>query len=100
MAPESRSIPLKEYVSKRRGVLSEIQIAEYIEAMSADKAVVKSLTITTDRAACKLLTIQEYREHAHVLSGHALNFLRRNKLPDLGLQDLQEAQRACAEFCA
>ncbi|MCR9275034.1 hypothetical protein PVW46_03065 [Mameliella sp. AT18] len=85
-------IPLSDYISERTGALSERQIADYIVVMSLDEAVIGSLILLEDRTASKLLTIQERIGHAHIVSGHALNFLRRNKLPDKGLQDLQQAQ--------
>lgn len=97
VASKSRSFPLADYIAERTGVLSEQQISDYVDAMSLNDAVVDSLMTLEDRTISKLLTIQEHREHAHIVSGHALNFLRRNKLSDKGLQDLQQAQHDFAE---
>ena len=75
MESKPNHIHLSNYIAERTGVLSGKQIADYIEVMSLDEAAVGSLMLLKNRTASKLLTIQEQREHAHIVSGHALHFL-------------------------
>ena len=92
-----KSIPIEDYIAERTGILANEQIARYIEELSMDKSVFASVLIAADSKACELLSPNERIEHAHITSGHALSFLRRHKLPDKGLQDLQRAQYRVAK---
>ena len=92
MTFEKRRIPLQEYIAERTGVLTDDQIAQYVEELSKNEHVLESVSIGADREASMSLPPQEQIDHAHIASGHAVNFLRRHNLPDRGLQDLQKAQ--------
>jgi hypothetical protein len=89
---KTKSNPLAQYIAERTRVLSEEQIANYIEELSTDEAVLKALRISADRTISMSLSPRDYIDNALIESSHALSFLRRNGLPDKGLQDLQQAQ--------
>lgn len=92
MTKNIRSVPLQQYIAERTGILSSEQVSRYIEELSTNEEVVESVLVGADRDASMLLSPQVQIDHAHVASGHALNFLQRNALPDKGLQDLLDAQ--------
>lgn len=93
MASEKSLVPLQEYIAERIGVLTDHQIAQYFEELSKNELVLESVSIGADREVSMSLPPQEQVDQAHIASGHAVNFLRNNKLPDKGLQDLQAAQQ-------
>ncbi|WP_299928519.1 hypothetical protein [uncultured Pelagimonas sp.] len=93
MVTKTKLIPLAQYIAERTGVLSEEQIANYIEELSADEVVLEALRISADRTVSMSLAPQDQIDNALVASSHAVSYLRRNKLPDEGMQDLQQAQQ-------
>ena len=92
MVTKTKSIPLEQHIAERTGVLSEEQIANYIEELSADEAALEALRISADRMVSMSLAPQDQIDNALVESSHALSYLRRNKLPEEGMHDLQQAQ--------
>ncbi len=92
MTPKLTSIPLEQYVAERDGVLTEEQIASYIEELSTDEAVLEALRISADPRVSMSLSPRDLIDNSLIQSSHALSFLRRNELPDKGMQDLQQAQ--------
>lgn len=51
MASEKRIIPVQEYVAERIGVLTDEQIAQYIEELSTNETVLASLFIGANHEA-------------------------------------------------